>query len=148
MNDDERFMRTALSEARKSFGQTSPNPAVGAVLVVRKRILARGHHRQAGKPHAEIECLRNLRGKIPKNSTLYVTLEPCSTKGRTGACTDEILRAGIKTVVIGATDPKPRHRGAGIQLLADAKIEVRMGVLAEECARLNEAFNKWIATGI
>jgi diaminohydroxyphosphoribosylaminopyrimidine deaminase/5-amino-6-(5-phosphoribosylamino)uracil reductase len=148
MNDDERLMRVALSEARKAVGQTSPNPAVGAVLVANNRIISRGHHRQAGKPHAEVECLGSVRGKIPKNSTLYVTLEPCSTKGRTGACTDEILRAGIKTVVTGATDPNPRHRGAGIQLLADAKIEVRTGVLAEECARLNEAFNKWIATGI
>src|SRR5882724_6794358 len=148
MNDDERFMRTALSEARKSFGQTSPNPAVGAVLVVRKRIVARGHHRQAGKPHAEIECLRNLRGKVPKNATLYVTLEPCSTKGRTGACTDQIVRAGVNSVVIGTTDPNPRHRGRGVEILRAAGIEVRTGVLAEECAVLNEAFNKWVATGI
>src|SRR5207302_8961163 len=85
---------------------------------------------------------------IPKGSTLYVTREPCSTKGRTGACTDEIIRAGIKSVVIGATDPNPRHRGAGIELLANAGIKVGAGVLAEECAALNEAFNKWIATGI
>src|SRR2546421_1773977 len=148
MSDDERLMRTALGEARKALGQTSPNPVVGALLVANKRIIARGHHRQAGKPHAEIECLHNVRGRIPKGSTLYVTLEPCSTKGRTGACTDEIIRAGIKSVVIGATDPNPRHRGAGIELLANAGIEVRTGVLAEECAALNEAFNKWIATGI
>jgi diaminohydroxyphosphoribosylaminopyrimidine deaminase/5-amino-6-(5-phosphoribosylamino)uracil reductase len=148
MRDDERLMQIALEEARKAFGQTSPNPAVGAILVANNRIIARGHHREAGKPHAEIECLRNVRGKIPKNSTLYVTLEPCSTKGRTGACTDEIIRAGIKSIVIGATDPNPRHRGAGIELLTSAGIEVRTGVLAEECAALNEAFNKWIATGI
>jgi diaminohydroxyphosphoribosylaminopyrimidine deaminase / 5-amino-6-(5-phosphoribosylamino)uracil reductase len=148
MNDDERFMHSALSEAWKSFGQTSPNPAVGAVLVVGKRIVARGHHRQAGKPHAEIECLRNLRGKVPKNAALYVTLEPCSTKGRTGACTDQIIRAGVDSVVIGATDPNPRHRGRGVEILRDAGIAVRTGVLAEQCAVLNEAFNKWVATGI
>jgi len=148
MSDDERFMRIALTEARKSLGETSPNPAVGALLVVQNRIIARGHHRQAGKPHAEIECIRKLRGKFPKDSTLYVTLEPCSTKGKTGPCTDEIVRTGIKTVVIGATDPNPRHRGAGSDLLVNAGIEVRTGVLAEECAVLNEAFNKWIATGI
>src|SRR5881227_2278776 len=148
MNDDERFMRTALFEARKSFGQTSPNPAVDAVLVVGKRIVARGHHRHAGKPHAEIECLRNFRRKVPRNAMLYVTLEPCSTKGRTGACTDQIIQAGVKSIVIGATDPNPRHRGRGIEILRDAGIEVRTGVLAEECALLNEAFNKWIATGI
>jgi diaminohydroxyphosphoribosylaminopyrimidine deaminase / 5-amino-6-(5-phosphoribosylamino)uracil reductase len=148
MSNDEKFMREALHEARKGLGRTSPNPAVGAVLVANNRILARGHHRQAGKPHAEVECLQKVRGKVSKNSTLYVTLEPCSTKGRTGACTDEILRAGIGTIVIGATDPNPRHRGAGIELLSNAGIAVRTGVLAEECARLNEAFNKWIATGI
>jgi diaminohydroxyphosphoribosylaminopyrimidine deaminase/5-amino-6-(5-phosphoribosylamino)uracil reductase len=148
MNKDKRFMRSALSEARKSFGQTSPNPAVGAVLVVDNRIVARGHHRQAGCPHAEIECLRSFRRNVPKNATLYVTLEPCSTTGRTGACTDQIIRAGVKSVVIGATDPNPRHRGRGVEILSDAGIEVRTGVLAEECAALNEAFNKWIATGI
>jgi len=141
-------MRSALAEARKAVGRTSPNPAVGAVLVVQNRIVARGHHRQAGKPHAEIECLRNLRRKVPKNATLYVTLEPCSTKGRTGACTDQIIRAGVDSVVIGATDPNPRHRGRGVEILRDAGIEVNAGVLAEECAALNEAFNKWIATGI
>jgi len=141
-------MRSALAEARKAVGRTSPNPAVGAVLVVQNRIVARGHHRQAGKPHAEIECLRNLRRKVPKNATLYVTLEPCSTKGRTGACTDQIIRAGVNSVVIGATDPNPRHRGRGVEILRDAGIEVNAGVLAEECAALNEAFNKWIATGI
>ena len=148
MSNDERFMRSALSEARKSIGQTSPNPAVGAVLVVGNRLVARGHHRRAGSPHAEIECLRSFRRKIPKNATLYVTLEPCSTTGRTSPCTNQILRAGVKSVVIGATDPNPRHRGRGLQILGDAGIKVRAGVLAEECAALNESFNKWIATGI
>src|SRR5438445_470909 len=109
MNNDERFMRIALGEASKSFGQTSPNPAVGAVLVVQNRIVARGCHHQAGKPHAEIECLRKFRGAVPKNATLYVTLEPCSTVGRTSACTEEIIRSGIKSVVIGTTDAIPRQ---------------------------------------
>jgi diaminohydroxyphosphoribosylaminopyrimidine deaminase / 5-amino-6-(5-phosphoribosylamino)uracil reductase len=148
MSNDERFMASALSEARKSLGQTSPNPAVGAVLVVGNRIVARGRHRQAGCPHAEIECLRSYRRKLPKNAALYVTLEPCSTTGRTGACTDQIIRSGIKSVVVGATDPNPRHRGRGLQILRDAGIKVRASVLAEECAALNESFNKWIATGI
>jgi diaminohydroxyphosphoribosylaminopyrimidine deaminase / 5-amino-6-(5-phosphoribosylamino)uracil reductase len=148
MSDDDRFMRAALSEAQKGLGHTSPNPAVGAVLISRNRIIAHGHHRQAGKPHAEIECLQKVRGKVPKDATLYVTLEPCSTRGRTGPCTDEIVRAGIKKIVIGTTDPNPKHRGAGIELLTNAGLQVRTGVLAEECAALNEAFNKWIATGI
>ena len=147
MGRDERFMRIALAEARKSLGQTSPNPAVGAILVVGNRIVARGRHRRAGLPHAEVECLKRFR-KMPKDATLYVTLEPCSTVGRTGACTEQIKRSGVKTVVIGTTDPNPQHRGRGIEILREAGIEVRSGVLAEECAQLNEAFNKWIATGI
>jgi len=141
-------MREALREARKGIGQTSPNPAVGAVLVSRNRIVARGHHRKAGLPHAEVECLKRLKRGVPKDALLYVTMEPCSSVGRTGPCTNEIVRSGVRTVVIGATDPNPRHRGQGIEILRGAEIEVRSGVLAEECARLNEAFNKWIATGI
>jgi diaminohydroxyphosphoribosylaminopyrimidine deaminase / 5-amino-6-(5-phosphoribosylamino)uracil reductase len=148
MNSDEKFMRAALGEARKSLGRTSPNPAVGAVLVLQNRIVARGHHRQAGLPHAEVECLRRFKRGVPREAVLYVTLEPCSSVGRTGPCTDAIIRAGIKSVVIGATDPNPQHRGRGIEILRNASIDVRSGVMAEECAALNEAFNKWIATGI
>ena len=141
-------MHAALGEAVKGLGQTSPNPAVGAVLVVRDRIVSRGHHRQAGAAHAEVECLRQFSRKIPAGATLYVSLEPCSTAGRTGACTDAIIRSRVKSVVIGAIDPNPRHRGRAVELLRNAGIEVRTGVLAEECTQLNEAFNKWIATGI
>jgi len=141
-------MRAALDEAREGLGQTSPNPAVGAVLVVRDRIVSRGHHRQAGAAHAEVECLGKFRGKIPAGATLYVSLEPCSTAGRTGACTEAIIRSRVKSVVIGTIDPNPRHRGRAIEILRNAGIEVRTGVRAEECAQLNEAFNKWIATGI
>lgn len=140
-------MREALREARKGLGFTSPNPVVGALLVSGTKILARGHHRQAGAPHAEIECLQCVRGKIPAGAVLYVTLEPCSTAGRTGACVDAIVRLGIRKVVIGAIDPNPRHRGRGIRILQKAGIEVRSGILADECAAINQAFNKWIITG-
>jgi diaminohydroxyphosphoribosylaminopyrimidine deaminase/5-amino-6-(5-phosphoribosylamino)uracil reductase len=143
---DERFMREALTEAKKALGQTSPNPAVGAVLVVDDQIVARGHHRGAGYEHAEIECLRNFGAGVPARATLYVTLEPCSTVGLTAPCTDAILRAGVRKVVVGAVDVNPRHHGRGITQLRDAGIKVREGVLAEDCARLNEAFSKWIAT--
>jgi diaminohydroxyphosphoribosylaminopyrimidine deaminase/5-amino-6-(5-phosphoribosylamino)uracil reductase len=143
---DERFMREALKEAKKAQGQTSPNPAVGAVLVVDNRVVARGHHRGAGHEHAEIECLRNFGADVPARATLYITLEPCSTVGRTAPCTDAILKAGIKKVVVGAVDVNPRHQGRGIRRLRDAGIKVREGVLAEDCARLNEAFNKWIVS--
>jgi diaminohydroxyphosphoribosylaminopyrimidine deaminase/5-amino-6-(5-phosphoribosylamino)uracil reductase len=141
---DECFMREALKEAKKAQGQTSPNPAVGAVLVVDNRIVARGHHRGAGHEHAEIECLRNFGADVPARATLYVTLEPCSTVGRTAPCTHAIIKAGIRKVVVGAVDVNPRHHGRGITRLRDAGIKVREGVLAEDCARLNEAFNKWI----
>jgi diaminohydroxyphosphoribosylaminopyrimidine deaminase / 5-amino-6-(5-phosphoribosylamino)uracil reductase len=140
-------MRVALKEARKTAGRTSPNPAVGAVLVVDDRIVAKGHHRVAGGEHAEIECLRKFRSSVPKGATLYVTLEPCSTVGRTGPCTNEIIKAGVKEVVVGVTDVNPRHQGRGVAQLRAAGIKVREGILAEECARLNEAFNKWIVSG-
>ena len=140
-------MRAALREARKTLGQTSPNPAVGAVLVIDDRIVANGHHREAGLDHAEIECLRNFGAAVPARATLYVTLEPCSTAGRTAPCTDAILKAGVRSVVIGAIDVNPRHSGKGVTQLRNAGVKVRQGVLADECARLNEAFNKWIVTG-
>src|SRR6266513_6411143 len=111
---DEKFMRAALNEAKKALGQTSPNPAVGAILVVGNRIVARGHHREAGRDHAEVECLRNFAALVPARATLYVTLEPCSTEGRTAPCTDAILQAGIRKVVGGAIDVNPHHSGKGI----------------------------------
>jgi diaminohydroxyphosphoribosylaminopyrimidine deaminase / 5-amino-6-(5-phosphoribosylamino)uracil reductase len=143
----EDFMRAALVEAKKALGRTSPNPTVGSVLVIDNRIAARGHHREAGRAHAEIECLRNYGAAVPAHATLYVTLEPCSTAGRTAPCTDAIIKAGVKDLVVGATDVNPRHCGRGIVKLRKAGVRVRDGVLAEECMRLNEAFNKWIVTG-
>ena len=144
---DEEFMRAALDEAKKAVGRTSPNPAVGAVLVIDNKIVSKGHHREAGRAHAEIECLRNFGASIPARATLYVTLEPCSTAGRTAPCTDAIIKAGLKNIVIGATDPNPQHSGRGIIELRNAGVQVRDGILAKECTRLNEAFNKWIVTG-
>src|SRR5919199_447147 len=92
----ERFMKAGLTEARKALGRTSPNPAVGAVLVIGERIVARGHHRGPGQPHAEIECLRRWTGNFPPDATLFITLEPCSTTGRTGPCTEAIIASGVK----------------------------------------------------
>ncbi len=140
-------MRAALIEAEKGIGLTSPNPAVGAVLVVDNKILAKGHHRRAGEAHAEIECLRAIGGRAAKRATLYVTLEPCSTTGRTPPCTQALIDAGIGSVVIGAVDVNPKHSGRGIGLLQRAGITVRSGVLANECSAINEPFNKWIRTG-
>jgi diaminohydroxyphosphoribosylaminopyrimidine deaminase / 5-amino-6-(5-phosphoribosylamino)uracil reductase len=145
--DDEKFMRAALAEARRGLGRVSPNPAVGAVIVKGGRMIARGFHRQAGEPHAEIEALRVLpRPEAAHGAAIYVTLEPCSTHGRTPPCVDAILAAGLKRVVIGAIDPNPVHAGRGVDLLRASGIEVTTGVLEEQCREMNAAFNRWIVT--
>ncbi len=140
-------MRAALAEAENGLGTTSPNPAVGAVLVKHRRIIARGYHRQAGGDHAEVDCLRKLDSPVPRDAILYVTLEPCSTRGRTAPCANYIIERDVRRVVIGTIDPNPRHRGRSIELLRAAGIDVVVGVLEQECSKLNEAFNKWIVTG-
>ena len=142
------WMTKAIEEARYGLGLTSPNPVVGAVLCDRGQLLAKGHHARAGSRHAEIECLRHLNSKVSRTATLYVTLEPCSTKGRTGRCTDAIVAAGVRRVVVGAIDPNPEHEGRGIEVLRGEGIEVVAGILADECTRLNESYNKWIRTGL
>lgn len=145
--NDEIFMRAALREARRGLGHTSPNPAVGAVIVRGARVVARGFHRQAGLPHAEIEALSALKKpELSRAATLFVTLEPCSTQGRTPPCVEAIIRAGFRRVVIGSIDPNPQHAGRGIDLLRAAGITVDLGVLETECRELNAAFNKWIVT--
>jgi diaminohydroxyphosphoribosylaminopyrimidine deaminase / 5-amino-6-(5-phosphoribosylamino)uracil reductase len=144
---DASWMRIALAEARKGLGTSSPNPAVGAVIVNDGRLLARGYHRKAGRPHAEIEALRRLpRRHQAQGATLYVTLEPCSTTGRTPPCTEAIIRSGIRRVVVGAIDPNPIHQGSGLQKLREAGILVTAGVLEQACTVLNVGFNRWIAT--
>src|SRR5207247_7232299 len=119
---DEQFMRAALNEAKKALGQTSPNPAVGAILVIDNQIVAKWYHLAAGCDHAEIECLRNFGARVRARATLYVTLEPCSTAGRTAPCTNAILSAGVKNVVIGAIDVHQRHFGKGITQLRNANV--------------------------
>ncbi len=142
-------MRAALREARRGLGRTSPNPAVGAVIVSPAgELLARGWHRAAGQPHAEIEALRALPDPArARGATLFVTLEPCSTHGRTPPSIAAIRRAGLARVVVGATDPNPAHAGRGLAVLRAAGLEVLAGVLADECAALNRGFNRWIVTG-
>ncbi len=143
---DAKFMRLALRLARRGYSATSPNPMVGAVLVKGGKIIGRGWHRRAGLPHAEIEafCDAQKCGHSPRGATLYVTLEPCCTHGRTPPCTKAIIAAGIKRVVIGATDPNPQHAGKGFRIMKRAGIKVVHGVLSDKCAKLNEAFNHWI----
>jgi diaminohydroxyphosphoribosylaminopyrimidine deaminase / 5-amino-6-(5-phosphoribosylamino)uracil reductase len=144
---DEDWMRIALAEARKGLGATNPNPAVGAVIVKDGRLLARAYHRRAGRPHAEIEALRRLpSAHHARGATLYVTLEPCSTAGRTPPCTKAIIRSGIRRVVVGAIDPNPNHEGRGLQRLREEAISVTSGVLERACTTLNAGFNRWIVT--
>ena len=144
---DAQFMRLALRLARRGCGTTSPNPMVGAVLVKGGKIIGRGWHRRAGGPHAEIEALRDAQKRrySAKGAMLYVTLEPCCTQGRTSPCTEAIKAAGIRRVIIGATDPNPKHSGRAFKILRHAGIEATApGSAANECARLNETFNHWI----
>ncbi|HKX12062.1 MAG TPA: bifunctional diaminohydroxyphosphoribosylaminopyrimidine deaminase/5-amino-6-(5-phosphoribosylamino)uracil reductase RibD, partial [bacterium] len=144
--DDAKWMSLAVSEALKARGRTSPNPIVGAVLVRGGKLLAKGHHRRAGLPHAEIEVLGRV--KDPRGATLYVTLEPCCHMGkRTPPCTEAIVPSGIRRVVVGAVDPNPQVSGKGIARLKRSGIRVDVGLLREECEELNPFFNHWIVSG-
>jgi diaminohydroxyphosphoribosylaminopyrimidine deaminase/5-amino-6-(5-phosphoribosylamino)uracil reductase len=147
---DEDFMRLALAQAELGLGLTSPNPAVGAVLVKDGAVIASGYHRKAGGPHAEIAALRDAAGREVdvRGATAYVTLEPCSTHGRTGACTNALIQAGITRVVYGAVDSNPDHAGGADAVLHEAGIAVTSGVLRKECSDLLRPFTKWITTGL
>jgi diaminohydroxyphosphoribosylaminopyrimidine deaminase/5-amino-6-(5-phosphoribosylamino)uracil reductase len=134
--EHETFMRRALELARSEWGNTHPNPMVGALIVEEGRIVGEGAHAQDGGPHAERLAL-----------LARVTLEPCSTHGRTGACTDAIVNAGIRRVVVGAPDPNPVHAGKGFELLRANGVEVITGVLERECHDLNLVFNHWVVRG-
>ncbi len=148
---DEIWMDRALEEAGKSFGLTSPNPPVGAVLVHAGKIIGTGYHHQAGRPHAEVEAVRDAEtrgnGALLSDSTLYVTLEPCSTHGRTPPCTDLILEKRIPRVVVGATDPFPGHQGGGLWRLEANGVSVTTGVRDAECRHLIRFFTKRVTEG-
>lgn len=133
ISENNYWMRLALEEAQRSTGLTSPNPAVGAVIVKDEMVIARGRTRQAGGNHAERDALSILEPGGAKGATIYVTLEPCSTQGRSGACTDAIIEAGISRVVYGLKDPNPFHAGRADGILKAAGIEVERGICEEEC---------------
>lgn len=144
----ERFMRAALRQARKGLGRTSPNPAVGAVIVRGDRVLATGYHRKAGAPHAEVEALSRMKGALGPKDTLYVTLEPCNHTGRTPPCTEAILASGLRRVVVGLRDPNPKVPGGGCAYLESRGVRVVTGVLEKECRELVEGFIKHSTTGL
>jgi diaminohydroxyphosphoribosylaminopyrimidine deaminase/5-amino-6-(5-phosphoribosylamino)uracil reductase len=141
------LMRMALREARGGYGNTGPNPLVGAVVVRDGEPIAAGCHRRVGGAHAEVEALERA-GDAACGADLVVTLEPCSHYGRTPPCVDRIQAAGIRRVVVGTLDPNPRERGRGVTLLREAGIEVIAGVEEEACRRFNEAYFKYITTAV
>ena len=140
---DESHLERALELARKAWGKTHPNPMVGAVVSDGERILSEGYHSSAGDAHAEVCALRNLNETISSSAVLYVTLEPCSTHGRTPPCVDAIVESGIGRVVVGAQDPNPIHAGRGLRLLRDAGVEVleASGSIADDCKDINMIFD-------
>jgi len=141
------FMRLALEEAARGVGRTSPNPAVGAVLVRAGRIVGRGYHRKAGAPHAEVMAIQSA-GQRARGADLYTTLEPCDHFGRTPPCTRAILQAGIRRVFCGSSDPNPLVNGRGVARLRRHGVEVRTGILEEEADALNRPFFKHVTTGM
>lgn len=147
MSDVERLLRRALEVARRGAGTTSPNPMVGALVVRNGEVVAEGYHRRAGEEHAEEMALR-LAGERARGAELYVTLEPCAHHGRRPPCTEAILRAGVRRLVACIQDPNPLVNGRGVARLREAGVEVRLGLLEGEARRLNEAYLKWIVSGL
>jgi diaminohydroxyphosphoribosylaminopyrimidine deaminase / 5-amino-6-(5-phosphoribosylamino)uracil reductase len=144
--DDSAWMARALALAATGLGLTSPNPAVGAVLVRDDRAVGEGAHLRAGGPHAEVVALEQA-GEAARGATCYVTLEPCAHHGRTPPCVDALVRAGVARVVAAGRDPDPRVDGRGVAALRAAGIEVAVGVGEAEARALNRAFFTFVATG-
>jgi diaminohydroxyphosphoribosylaminopyrimidine deaminase / 5-amino-6-(5-phosphoribosylamino)uracil reductase len=142
---DIRFMQHALELARKGVGLASPNPTVGCVIVRNGEIVGEGFHQYELRDHAEIVALKSAKEKA-RGATLYVTLEPCSQRGRTGPCSEAIIAAGVERVVAGIEDPNPVNSGRGFERLGLAGIAVVPDVCQDEARRLNEAFACWIRT--
>ncbi len=140
-------MREALELARRGAGTTSPNPMVGAVVVVGDRVVGRGYHVRPGSPHAEVLAIEQA-GGAARGATLYVTLEPCAHWGRTPPCTDVIIGAGVSRVVAAMEDPDRQVRGRGLQRLVEAGVETSVGIVEAGARRLNEAYVKHRTTGL
>ena len=139
-------MKEALQLARRGWGLVSPNPMCGAVLAKGRRVVATGWHTGPGQPHAEAAAIAEA-GRKARGADLYLNLEPCSHHGRTGPCSEAIIKAGIARVFFGVPDPNPLAAG-GAKALAEAGVEVYGGLLAHECFELNLFFFKWVATGL
>ncbi len=143
--DDKYYMKMALDLAKKGEGSTSPNPMVGAIIVKKGIIVGKGYHQAAGMVHAEVNAIDDA-GALAKDATLYVNLEPCNHTGRTPPCTEKIIAAGIKRVVIAMGDPNPGVKGGGTDYLESRGINTTLGVCKDEAEKLNEIFIKFIRT--
>ena len=144
---DKEYMKFAIKLAKQGEGKVNPNPVVGAVVVKDDVIVGKGYHKVFGKAHAEVYALEEA-GKLARNATIYVTLEPCSHFGKTPPCAEKIIKMGIKRCVIGSNDPNPKVAGKGIEMLRAAGIEVTRNVLKEECDEPNQVFFKYIKSEI
>jgi diaminohydroxyphosphoribosylaminopyrimidine deaminase/5-amino-6-(5-phosphoribosylamino)uracil reductase len=142
---DRSSMAMALDLARKGLGNVEPNPAVGAVLTRNDKIIGQGYHHFFGGPHAEVDAIRDAqaRGESTRDATLYVTLEPCCHFGKTPPCTQAVIAAGVKRVVVAAMDPSDKVAGKGIAALQSAGIEVQAGLMADQAEALNAWFFKF-----
>ena len=143
MNSDELFMRRCLQLAANGKQNAKPNPMVGAVIVCEGRIIGEGYHVRCGQSHAEVNAFSSVKPCDLENlrrSTIYVSLEPCCHFGKTPPCADLIIQKGVKRVVVGCLDPFSKVAGKGVEKLRQAGIEVTVGVLEEECKRLNCTF--------
>ncbi|CAN4111599.1 unnamed protein product [Withania somnifera] len=145
-HDDGFYIRRCVEIARKAVGHTSPNPMVGCVIVKDGKIVGEGFHPKAGQPHAEVFALRAA-GDLAENATAFVSLEPCNHFGRTPPCTEALIKAKVKKVVVGMVDPNPIVASTGVSKLRDAGIEVITGVEEELCRKLNEAYIHKMLTG-
>jgi diaminohydroxyphosphoribosylaminopyrimidine deaminase/5-amino-6-(5-phosphoribosylamino)uracil reductase len=141
MDKDVYFIRKTFQLAKRAEGFTSPNPIVGAVFVKNNKVVSSGYHKKSGFPHAEIEAIKGAKQSLA-DAQLYVNLEPCCHFGRTPPCVDEVIKTGIKRVVIAALDPNPRVRGKSVAKMKKSGIEVKVGVCAEEARCVNEVFFK------
>ena len=138
---EEKYMARCIELARGGEGYTAPNPMVGAVIVHKGKIIGEGFHRKCGEAHAEVNAIASVRDEaLLRDSTIYVSLEPCSHYGKTPPCAELIIKKGIPRVVVGTLDPFPEVSGRGIRMLREAGIEVVTGVLEEEARALNSAF--------
>jgi diaminohydroxyphosphoribosylaminopyrimidine deaminase / 5-amino-6-(5-phosphoribosylamino)uracil reductase len=142
----EQYMRAALKLAKRGKGRTSPNPMVGALVVRDGRVVGQGYHHRAGEPHAEVLALRQA-GDKARDATLYVTLEPCSHKGRTPPCAPQVIASGVTRVVAAMQDPNPKVSGSGFAILKNAGIQVISGVMEAEARAVNDFYIKHITTG-